>query len=429
MSMADSRWQRIATLCGLYGAQGLPWGFMTIALISYLTAQGVNEARAGELAAIVLVPWTFKLIWAPLIDTVTIRSMGRRRPWIIGAELMMAVTLLGLLLMGNLEGDLQLLGWMFFLHNCFASLQDVATDALAVDILPRNEYGQVNGLMWGSKLVGKGIGAGLMAVVMNHWGIAAAVLVQFTIMVVIMLLPLLLLERSGEKRFPWSRGRASGDVKAPSVRSPWEVLRDMRQGFALSSMYIFAILGVTKTIGYGVTEIVNKTLYTQRLGWSSVDYSVVSAYAVVPEFIGAIGAGFLADRFGRRRVMGVSMGASALLALLFGALPGLWSTTWFTTLYLVLAPALWAVVGVSFLSFSMRITWTRSAATIFTTYMTLSNVGHVIGNWMAGPVRETFSFEHSFMVSGLMIIVPILLLPLVRPAQVDRARRLDETMA
>ena len=63
---------------------------MTIALISYLTAQGVNETQAGELAAIVLVPWTFKLIWAPLIDTVTIRSMGRRRPWIIGAELMMA---------------------------------------------------------------------------------------------------------------------------------------------------------------------------------------------------------------------------------------------------------------------------------------------------------------------------------------------------
>ena len=117
--------------------------------------------------------------------------------------------------MGNLEGDLQFLGWMFFIHNCFASLQDVATDALAVDILPRNEYGQVNGLMWGSKLVGKGVGAGLMAVVMNHWGIPSAVLVQFAFMVVIMLLPLLLLERSGEKRFPWSRGRASGRREGP----------------------------------------------------------------------------------------------------------------------------------------------------------------------------------------------------------------------
>ena len=429
MSMADRRWQRIATLCGLYGAQGLPWGFMTIALISYLTAKGVNETQAGELAAIVLVPWTFKLVWAPLIDTVTIRSMGRRRPWIIGAELMMGVTMLGLLLMGNLEGDLQLLGWMFFIHNCFASLQDVATDALAVDILPRNEYGQVNGLMWGSKLIGKGIGAGLMAVVMDRWGIPSAVLVQFAIMLCIMLLPLLLLERSGEKRFPWSRGRASEDVKTPSVRSPMEVLRDMRYGFALSTMYIFAILAVVKTIGFGVTEIVSKTLYTQRLGWSFVDVSLVSSYAVVPEFLGAIGAGFLADRFGRRRIMGVSLAASAFLALLFGALPGLWSAAWFTTLYLVLAPALWAVVGVSFLSFSMRITWTRSAATIFTTYMTLSNVGHVIGNWMAGPVREVFSYEHSFLASGLMIIVPLLLLPLVRPAQVDRARKRDEAMA
>ena len=87
-------------LCALYFAQGIPWGFMTIALVSYLTERGVGDADAGKLTYIVLVPWTFKLVWAPLIDTLTIRSMGRRRPWIIGAELMMAVSLLGLLAMG-----------------------------------------------------------------------------------------------------------------------------------------------------------------------------------------------------------------------------------------------------------------------------------------------------------------------------------------
>ena len=119
---------------------------MTIALISFLTSRGLGDAEAGELSAIVLLPWTFKLIWAPLIDTVTIRSMGRRRPWIIGAELMMAITMLGLIYMGDLTHDLKLLGWMFFIHNCFASLQDVSTDALAVDILygyldPRVRYG------------------------------------------------------------------------------------------------------------------------------------------------------------------------------------------------------------------------------------------------------------------------------------------------
>ena len=99
-------------LCAMYFAQGVPWGFMTIALISYLAARGVDDTAAGNLTAVVLVPWTFKLIWGPIIDTMTIRSMGRRRPWIIGAELMMAVSLLGLLMMGDLTNNLRLLGWM-----------------------------------------------------------------------------------------------------------------------------------------------------------------------------------------------------------------------------------------------------------------------------------------------------------------------------
>ncbi len=54
MALVDNRKQRITLLCALYVAQGIPWGFMTIALISYLTDRGVGDAEAGELTALVL---------------------------------------------------------------------------------------------------------------------------------------------------------------------------------------------------------------------------------------------------------------------------------------------------------------------------------------------------------------------------------------
>ena len=425
MALADRFGQRVATLCALYFAQGVPWGFMSIALISFLTSRGLGESEAGELAAILLLPWTFKLIWAPLIDTVTIRSMGRRRPWIIGAELMMAVTLLGLILMGDLTHDLRLLGWMFFVHNCFASLQDVSTDALAIDILPPSEHGRVNGFMWGSKLVGKGVGAAVMAQVMAAWGLSAAVLLQFVLLLVIMLLPLLVLERAGEKRFPWSAGGADETGQGASLRNPVEVLKDLARGFALQATLAFAVVGVIKTIGHGLAEIVSKTLYTQQLGWSFVEVSVFMGYAVIPEFLGAVGGGFLADRFGRRYLLTISLVSYAAFTVAFGAFPSLWTENWFATLYLVLYPGLWAVVTVSYLSLSMRISWTRSTATMFTTYMTLSNVGHVIGNWFAGPVRGSFSFEASFVLAGLVTLVTLLPLLLVKPRQVDERRAAD----
>ncbi len=427
MALADRFGQRVATLCALYFAQGVPWGFMTIALISFLTARGLGDAEAGELAAMVLLPWTFKLIWAPLIDTVTIRSMGRRRPWIIGAELMMAVTMLGLILMGDLTHDLKLLGWMFFVHNCFASLQDVSTDALAVDILPRSEHGRVNGFMWGSKLVGKGAGAAVMAQVMAAWGLQAAVLLQLVLLLGIMLLPLLVLERAGEKRFPWSRGKANEAGQGSSLRNPMEVVKDLAKGLALRATLAFALVGTIKTIGHGLAEIISKTLYTQQLGWSFVEVSVVMGYAVFLEFLGAVCGGFLADRFGRRHLLMIALFLYGTFTLSFGALPNLWEETWFATLYLILYQGLFALIAVSYLSLSMQISWTRSSATMFTTYMTLSNVGHVIGNWLAGPVRGSYSFETSFLLAGLFTLVTMLPLLLVRPSQVDEVRAADSS--
>ena len=86
MALADNAWQRRATLCALYVAQGVPWGFMLITLPAHLAYHyNVSDDEIGELKAIILVPWSFKLIWAPLMDSFTIRSMGRRRPWIIWA--------------------------------------------------------------------------------------------------------------------------------------------------------------------------------------------------------------------------------------------------------------------------------------------------------------------------------------------------------
>ncbi|MFQ5732184.1 MAG: MFS transporter [Planctomycetaceae bacterium] len=480
MALSDSRWQRTLTLCALYVAQGVPWGFMLLTLPNYLIDEyGLSTTAAGYMTAWILVPWSFKLIWAPLMDTYTIRSMGRRRPWIIGAELMMAVTLLGFVGMGNPSQNLQLIVVMYVLHNCFASLQDVCTDALAVDVLPVTEYGQMNGLMWGSKLVGKGIGAWGLSLVIEWGGLEACVAVQIAILLGIMIIPLLILERPGEKRFPWSAGRVSsietdvcpmcgagvgpsatacdacGEVfagpqpPAENVRKPSEVLAAYLKAFSVATLLIFVAFTVSKLIGIGVYEIVRKTLYIKHLGWTHYELTTATgAYATIPIILGAIVGGILADRFGRRLILCVGFGGFGLVAMIFAACPELWGELWFSMSFLLLSETLNAVASVGFLSMAMRISWTKSAAIVFTTYMTLSNVSHVIGNAIAGWVQESFefpdvyggsatmaSYEFTFWFIGVITLLPLALLPFVRVEQVDRAReaegslRADETPA
>jgi len=447
-------------LCAMYFAQGVPWGFMVVALMAYLAGQGIGDREIGDLTKIVLVPWTFKLVWGPLIDTLTICSMGRRRPWIMGAELLMAVSLLGILMLGDLTHNLRLLGWMFFIHNCFASLQDVATDALAVDILPPNEQGKMNGFMWGSKLIGKAIGASVMAMVIAAWGLPAAVLAQFIILLIIMMFPIYMLERPGDKRFPWSRmkplavagsapaaDRVDGEnpyaspeeieltgedaatsqqvhAATSSVRSPLHVLKDLCRAFSLVTTLAFLAFGLTHAIGWGIVEVITKPLYTQHLGWTFVQVANVTGLAVFTEMFGALLGGFLADRFGRRLVMVAGFGCYGLLHEIFAALPELWSETWFAAAYLFLSPGVLALGSVGFLSMGMRISWTKASATMFTIYMTVSNIAHVIGNGSVGLLREDWelSYAQTFFVAAVVQWVPLLLLTCINPDHVDAAR-------
>ena len=160
---------------------------MTTALISFLASKGLTMVQSGQLTAMAYLPWTFKLFWGPLIDSFTIIKMGKRRPWILFAQLGMIITLIMMAWMGDISENISLLGWMFFFHNCFASLQDVSCDALAVDILLPEEQGKVNGAMWGAKVVGTGLGAGVMGTLLVIKGLTFAILLQSLVMIVIVM--------------------------------------------------------------------------------------------------------------------------------------------------------------------------------------------------------------------------------------------------
>lgn len=437
MALVDTRWQRTATLCALYFAQGIPWGFMLISLPSYLSdVYKISDSDIGSLKAIILVPWSFKLIWAPLMDTFTMRSMGRRRPWIIGSELVMALTLLGFIGIADPSQELKFILYMYFLHNCFASLQDVCTDALAVDILPPREQGRTNGLMWSSKLIAKGVGAWGFSRVIDAGGLEACVVVQVLLLLAIMLVPIVFLERPGEKRFPWSAGRAAATAVG-SVGNPLRVLGSVLRAFSLTTTWVFIVFTLAKLIGLGINEVLTTALYTQHLSprWTHVEFSTASGlYATAPIILGAVGGGYLADRYGRRLILSIGYVGFGAAAMIFAGFPGLWNEGWFAMSYVLSFETLAAIGSVGFLSMAMRISWTVAAGTVFTTYMTLSNVSHVIGNWLAGPIREWMlvlqggaadplvSYQWALGLAGIITVAPVFLLFLVKTGEVDHAR-------
>ena len=463
MSLSTQRSQRIPTLCALYFAQGVPWGFMLTTLVNYLSENGLSTEDAGVLTSVIILPWTFKLIWAPLLDTVTYRPMGRRRPWIIVAQLCMALTLLGILAVEpymfgsdmDIAKSYTMLYWMFFIHNVFQSIQDVCTDALAVDILPESERGVTNGLMWGAKIVGKLVGTIVFAIVLDEYGLQQAIWLQFAILIGVMMFPIFLVERDGEKRMPWSKGEAQVDQLVPlfpsekrlpsskgeaqggsdeisNSRSVVLVLKDLKQGFGLQSTVAFVVLIVVSLIGWGVMEVVLKTVCNQELGWNSRDTSTIMGLGVYPEAILALTAGWIGDHVGRRKMMTLGLLSYGGISIAFGMAHESWGTDveifgtmhydWIVATYTVVYPALLAIFLVNFLAHAMQLSWTKSSATMFTIYMTLSNVGHAVGNYRAGEIEEIFGIHGAFIASGILTALSAILILLCGVKQVEEAK-------
>ena len=66
-------------------ASGLPLGLVWISLPAWLTYRGVDIRTVG-LFSLAQAPWTFKFLWAPLMDRYSPGFLGRKRSWMIVSQ-------------------------------------------------------------------------------------------------------------------------------------------------------------------------------------------------------------------------------------------------------------------------------------------------------------------------------------------------------
>src|SRR5512140_2618832 len=83
---------RIGRLTALYAAQGIPFGFATRYIPLQLATRPDFAYAQATLFSLANFPWMLKLLWAPLADTHYVPSLGRRRSWILPAQLALVAT-------------------------------------------------------------------------------------------------------------------------------------------------------------------------------------------------------------------------------------------------------------------------------------------------------------------------------------------------
>lgn len=412
MTLVQSRALRLAHFCLLYTAQGLPFGFVTYTLAAYLAKLGLGIGEIGSILALSTLPWSFKFIWGPITDALPVPSMGRRRPWLLFAQFGMAATIAAMIALPDLRASAGALGAMVFLHNLFSSLQDVSTDALAVELLPESERGVANGLMFGSSYFGTFLGGAGLGTVVSRYGLRTGLLVQVAFLGAVWAVVFFVRERAGDRLLPWSRsGGRDGEPPAPrsSFRSS---LRAMARAFSLRSTQLGALLAVTSKLGLGVLTTVVTVFLIQQLGWKEDAYAqVTGGIGVIAGVIGSVLGGFLADRCGHRRVATAANLSLAALWLGVAFARPWWPNTGFITAYLVLESFLGAVLSVSLFALFMTISWPRVAATQFTAYMALQNLSTTVGAKFAATLHSLGGIHGVYLtVAVVQILVTVIIL-------------------
>ncbi len=132
-------WHRAAVVALLGFASGLPLALTGQAMQAWLSMEGLDVATIGFLSLVGL-PYTFKFLWAPLMDRFDLPWLGRRRGWLVLTQLLLAAALVVLAGISP-SGATQAFALMAVSVAFLSASQDVVIDAYRTDLLPAHERG------------------------------------------------------------------------------------------------------------------------------------------------------------------------------------------------------------------------------------------------------------------------------------------------
>lgn len=284
--------RRLITLLGvLYFAQGLPFGLLTKSLPAIAREAGVPTRYIGLLALAAL-PWALKFLWSPWVDRWGRGRPGHRKRWILSSQLVAVGLLVVLGALPNIwlfrDGLWLMLSLLFLLNLCFAT-HDIASDGLAVRMLPPSLRGLGNSLQTGGYKAGLMVGGAAMLVGLDVLGWRLT-LWAFALLLLLLLVPV------------W-RYRESAETVVVSEKADtgvsWRWWRDQLLSFWRRpgmGLWLLLLLGYKLGDSFG-SRMIKPMLVDHH--WTLTQVGMLELISSLIGLLGAVVAGFMLLRVAR----------------------------------------------------------------------------------------------------------------------------------
>lgn len=382
----------------LYLSEGAPIGFIWWALPTRLRAEGVSVEEITALTSTLILPWMFKFVWAPVVDTLRTRRWNFPA-WIIATQLAMGASLLPLALV---EVEFPFMVVLLLLHALVAATQDASIDALSIATVPEKERGSINGWMQTGMLAGRGVFGGGALLMQEHLGDGVILLLVGVIWCSTLLL--VIANRQMEVPLPevkraerWKLfGRILSDVAASKVT--WAGL-----AFAALGGAGFEAVG-----GVAGPFLIDRGFSQGEVGWF-FGIPVITAM-----MLGALAGGYAADRVGRTRAVTIFLLSLAVTVVALASTDAMFEPVPKAALITLLA-VLYLCIGMftaSSYALFMDITDKRLGATQFSAYMGATNGCESWAIFAVGRLIPVVGYPVGFavMAGASLLALPLLVM-------------------
>ncbi len=404
--LSENTFLRYFNFIALYVAQGIPEGMAFFGIPAWMAMNGKSPGEIGSFVAAVGLPWSFKFVVAPLMDRFTFLPMGRRRPWVLIGQLGLILSFIAMAFVPDPLNNLNMFMMAGFVVGFFGSFQDVATDGMAIDIVPVNQQARANGLMWGAKIIGTSASLALGSWLLNKYDYQTAILTLSVLVGLIMLVPLFLRERPGEKFLPWTAGEASHETKKMQLTGWAIIFKSLYRVFTLRNSLLLAIILFISQGAFNYIATLLPIFTVQALKWTDQAYS---HYFATASLIGGIGGmligGILIDKFGKIRMMNIYFLLLISLTAFFVFLKSYWTSPWIVVSFMITYQLLYVFTCIGIFAIAMQCCWKKVSASQFTIYMTIGNLGRIVGAKLIGPIKIQLSWEYTVLCFAGIIIL------------------------
>lgn len=389
-------------VCALLGfSSGLPFYVLVSLLPAWLRIHGVSLTQIAALSWL-RVPYTWKFLWAPVVDRFHLPWLTRRRDWVLGAQLVLMLAVTGF---GWLDPAHSLLGIAVLgvLVAFFSATQDIATDAYRRELLEDWELGFGNSLAVNLYRLAGVIPGGVALYLADRWRWASVYL-----LVGLCMIPGIIGTWLAPDVVSVTPPRSLREATIGPIRSLFD------GGKWREALLLFGFLFLYK-LGDNLATTLATPFYLD-LGYTLTEIgTLVKSVALSSMVIGSLVGGIIMVRIGINRALWLFGGIQMVSILGFAALSEIGHH-----LAALGAVVLLEYLGVglgtaAFVAFIARATDKRFTATQYALFSSFVAVPGIAAGSFAGVVVEAVGYTWFFLICTALALPGLALLPRVAP--------------